>query len=166
MIPDLIKTYPQAKVLGVDGSTKMLAVAQTKYRSFDFIAANTGSLPIAPNAADIVTACMASSYTNEPEGLLASMAGSLKVGGLLGLIDSRLPKLQVVQKASLAANAVYGDTPESVSALTKVYTHIIANQGIEVKSIGGEAMKLRLVKPTGPSAENWGFFGCVLQRVN
>ena len=165
MLKDLETSFPKAQLIGLDGSPAMLGQQSSHSDTNNLAVAETQYPPIADGSIDIATACMATSYTEDPMTLLGSMASTLKVGGLLGLIDSRLPRIKAIQELSLAANAMYGDTPETVHALTQLYAKLVGDRKIELRA-GGNSITLELVQITGDFAENWGFFGCVLRRTS
>jgi len=86
----LLRERPQQRWVGVDLSPRMLAIAQTKCRSYpqvSFRTATATALPLADASCDRVVCASTFHYFRQPLAALAEMRRVLKPGGVLTVLD-------------------------------------------------------------------------------
>ncbi|MDZ8186863.1 MAG: class I SAM-dependent methyltransferase [Nostoc sp. ChiSLP02] len=86
----LLAKNPNLKIVGVDISEEMLAIAQEKCRIYpqvSFHNASASALPFADNSFDIIVSASSFHYFNEPSTALIEMQRVLKPNGKIVILD-------------------------------------------------------------------------------
>lgn len=82
--------HPEQRMVGVDLSEKMLAIAQQKcqaYPNVAFCIASASALPFPDHSFDVVVSASALHYFDQPEVSLAEMRRVVKPGGSVVILD-------------------------------------------------------------------------------
>jgi len=86
----VLADYPMQKMVGVDISERMLAIARQKlhtYPNLSFCTASAVALPFANNSFDIIVSASSFHYFDRPTAALAEMKRVLKPDGTLIILD-------------------------------------------------------------------------------
>ncbi len=86
----ILADHPQQRMIGIDLSDQMLAIAQEKCASYPqvhFQTASVESLPIANQSVELVVSANAFHYFNDPHAALAEMYRVVKPGGHVVILD-------------------------------------------------------------------------------
>jgi len=82
--------FPEARLVGIDVTPDMLAVARGKFQDaawVTFLLAQAEDLPVASERFDAVVSCSMLHHVEEPEKLLRECARALRPGGQLVVVD-------------------------------------------------------------------------------
>ncbi|MGF1992263.1 MAG: class I SAM-dependent methyltransferase [Nostoc sp. ZfuVER08] len=86
----LLTDYPNLKIVGVDISEQMLAIAENKcsgYPQVSFQVASSSALPFPNNSFDVIVSASAFHYFSEPLAALIEMKRVLKPNGKVVILD-------------------------------------------------------------------------------
>jgi ubiquinone/menaquinone biosynthesis C-methylase UbiE len=86
----VLSEYPTQKLVGVDISEKMLAIARRKcqaYPNVSFHTASAEALPFASNSFDVIVSASSFHYFDDPKTALAEMKRVLKPDGVVVILD-------------------------------------------------------------------------------
>ena len=105
----MVERWPGAQVIGVDGSTEMLAVARQRNSSISWVEADLGRWSI-PGGADVVYSNAALHWLTDHDFLFPHLAEQLRAGGVLAVQMPRnfdAPSHMIAQ--DLANESRWGD---------------------------------------------------------
>ncbi len=86
----ILADHPQQRMIGVDLSEQMLAIARAKceaYPQVQFHASSVESLPLADQSIDLVVSANAFHYFNDSQAALVEMHRVVKPGGTVVILD-------------------------------------------------------------------------------
>ena len=86
----ILADHPQQRMIGVDLSENMLAIAQAKcdrYSHIQFQRASVESLPLSDQSVDLVVSANAFHYFRDPQTALTEMYRVVKPGGQVVILD-------------------------------------------------------------------------------
>jgi len=188
VIQEFTQAFPGAQIVGTDGCLPMLSIASNKQFGINhsitprFVQATHEYPPFPDESFDIATACLSTSYTNNPAGILRSIAQVVKIGGYIGWIDAieASTGFPFLDEKIAGANSFYGDTKESLRAITILHHALIGNLSCEQAlrqpyQVENDVLvlymdnmpttRLKLIDTENSMRSNLGFFGMVLQRL-
>jgi ubiquinone/menaquinone biosynthesis C-methylase UbiE len=135
------------KVIGVDASAQMLAVARAKVPEGDFREGDLHQLPVPDSGVDLVVCTLALTHVPDVAPVLAEFARVLRSGGHLVIADSRMDYRIVVQ----LPDGHYGYLPH-YNRVTSEYLTAALPPGLHVRHC--EEFRFPLRDPAmAPAAE-------------
>lgn len=125
---------PEQRIVGVDISEQMLAIAQRKLQPFSsvsFAVANTSDLPFADQSFDVVVSANAFHYFDHPDTALREMKRVLKSAGRVIILDWCRDFL-VCQICDVLLKLI--DPAHRQCYTQKEFHHLLTTTGFEIES--------------------------------